>query len=141
MLNQVQHDGKEPSAADRLGRDIADAAIGAITPGPAAAHVQHADFVAGTEFGKRLGVIVGLRQELRAGNQMPHQRIGIVGGNDRAGERGIGEILAIGVGEGVRQVRNPAENESFKRPRRRVLCCAGRMGGAGLRPPRRRGIF
>ena len=82
-------------------RDITDPAIRAIAPGPAAAIVEHAQFIAGAQLDNRFRIVGRPGQKRRRGNEVPDERLGIVGRDHSPGEGDVGEILAISVRCGV----------------------------------------
>lgn len=99
-------------ASDRLRRHIADPPIRPITPGPAAAVVEHSDFVANTKLGDRFRVIRRLDQQRSWGDQVPNQRFGIMGGDHLPGQCHVGQVLAIGMGGGVGEVGDSGQRET-----------------------------
>ena len=126
--------------SDGFRLDIANMAVGAVGPGPAAAQVEHPDLVPGLQPGQPLGVIVGLAQQAGRGDQVTDQRLGVVRGDYAAGQRRIGQILAIGMSQRVGQFGNAGKCEPITGLRRRVLSCALRIRTAALRRCPRRGI-
>ena len=76
----------------------ADAPVRAIAPGPAAAEVEDADFIAFLELGERCRLLVGFAKQGRGGDEVADQRVGVMGGDDAAGQRRVGEVLAVCVG-------------------------------------------
>jgi hypothetical protein len=104
--------GQGDLGADRRCRNIPDPAIRAVTPGPAAAVVEHPELVALVQPGDRLGVIGRFGQQGRRRQQVANQRFGIVGGNHPAGQSRVGEVLAVGVGGGVGKRGNPGQGEA-----------------------------
>jgi len=82
----------------RFRGDVADEALSTgIAPGPAEAVVEHCEGVSGLEVGQSIGVFrwTALQRRIRTDHTV--ERLGIMGGDDLAGERPVGEVLAIGV--------------------------------------------
>ena len=90
--------GQGDLGADCLSPDIADAAVGSIAPRPAAAAVEHPDFLAGAKLGQGFCAILRFGAQCSVGYQMANQRLGIVGRDHSAGQRRVRQILAIGMG-------------------------------------------
>jgi len=87
--------------SDRLCADVADAAIRPVAPGPAPAHVQHADLVTEFKLGQLLGLIVSIAQQDCVTCQVANQGVRIMRRDHLPGEGSVGQILAIGVGQRV----------------------------------------
>jgi len=81
-----------------FGADVADAAVGTVSPSPAPADVQHPHLVARRQFRQQPILPGWFGKERRACHQVADQRLGVVGGDYPAGQRRIGQILAIGMG-------------------------------------------
>ncbi len=105
-------EGKGYLGPHRLGGDVSDPAVGTVTPGPAAAVVEHPELVALVQPGDRLGVVGRFGQQGRGRQQVANQRFGIVGGNHPAGQSRVGEVLAISVGGWVGKRGNPGQGEA-----------------------------
>ena len=83
--------------ADGLAPNVANATVRSITPCPAAAEVENTKFVADFQNADRVGTIIRFGQERRHCYDVARQRLRIMRGYDLAGERGVSEVLAIGV--------------------------------------------
>lgn len=105
---------------DCLGQDIADAAIGAVTPRPAATDVEDAQFVACIQRSDLLSFIGRPNDQTRSRNQVSDQWFGVVRGNDAPGEAGVGKVLAIRIGGRIGQVGRAGERKAISDGRRRV---------------------
>ena len=89
-----------------------------ISPGPAAGDVEHREFVTGVEFGDDLAVLSrGRTNGAGAGAGGADQGAGVMGREELARERDVGNVAAIGVDALVEDDRGPAEREA--------LSCAG----------------
>jgi len=117
----------------RLGADIADAATRAVAPGPAKADVQNPNFIAFFKIGDLVRVRGGSRNKRTLRNDMPHQRFGIMGGNDASRQAHIGEVFAVSIGGGIGQVRRAGKCEAISDWRRRVPFRVVRLRGGRLR--------
>jgi len=126
--------------SDGFRRDIANMTVGAVGPGPAAAQVEHSDFVSGLQLGKPLVVLLRLAQQAGRGDQVTNQRLGVVRCDHSPNKRRVGQILAIGMGQRVGQIGYAGKGEPFTGPRRRVLSCDLRSLIVALRRSPRRGI-
>ena len=81
--------------------------VAGVTPGPAERAVEHVELGAGLEVRDRLGALVPAGEQRRGFREVAQQRRGVMRGDHPAGERDVGEVLAIGVGGGVGQVGAP----------------------------------
>ena len=126
-------EGKGYLGPHRLGGDVSDPAVGTVTPGPAAAVVEHSEFVTGSELSDRFGVGGRFAEQRGGGDQMADQRLGIVRGDHAAGQGDVGEVLAIGVGCGIWEVGGAGEGEPVNDRRVPVPAAAARRSGAGRR--------
>ncbi len=89
----------------------------AVTPGPIAGDVQHGELLAGGELGQRLAVIGAGAAQGGGGREAAGQGTGVMGGDQLAGQRDIGDVLAIGMDARIERQRRPGEAEA--------LSCAG----------------
>jgi hypothetical protein len=62
---------------------------------------------------------------------VPHQRIGIMGSDHASGEGGVGQVLAVSVGGGVRKVGNSGKRKAVNGRRRLAPFRAVRLRAAG----------
>ena len=88
---------------------------GAIAPRPAAGDVEHRELLARKHLAERFGDAMGLSAQGRGLGGQPQRGIGVMGGEQPAGERDIGEIAAIGVERGIQIRRRTAEREPLNR--------------------------
>ena len=92
--------------AERFASDVTDAAFDAgITPGPAEAVVQERKHFTRSNVAQGLGLVGRSSAQNGRPGHRPAQRLGVVRGDDAAGEGAVGEVLAVGVAVRVRQFR------------------------------------
>jgi hypothetical protein len=89
--------------AERLASDVTDSPFGAgIAPGPPEAVVQERKRVIRSHVAECFGVVGGSGAQSGAPDHRPAERLGVVGGNDSAGEGDVGEVLAVGMAVRIR---------------------------------------
>ena len=84
-----------------------------VAPGPAEAVVEHPERLTRLQFADHGSVHARRRTKCRRFGKQALERFGIMGGNHAAGERDVGEVLAIGIEIGVRQVGRARKREAF----------------------------
>ena len=115
-----------------VGAEVGDAAVGEIAPRPAARAVEHADLrrPAATCAISALSCD-GSAQAVVRGGDVAQQGLGIMRGDHAPGERGVGEVLAIGVGRGVGQRRHARQARSRQRWAKAGSRCSARCSDRG----------
>jgi hypothetical protein len=97
---------RQSGAADRRASDITHhPLLPGIAPSPATAVVEHAEPGSGLKMRNDLRFVCRSFEQTGGRCEHPFERIGIVRGDHAAGECGIGEVGAIGVGLGIGEVR------------------------------------
>ena len=112
--------GTSGLGADRFRHDIADPTVRRVAPGPAEAVIEHSQHVARAQRRDQRGARLGSLPKLGIGPERAWQRLGVVRGDDPPRQRGVGQILAIGVGRRIGQDRRAGEGEAVNDGRRRA---------------------